>query len=1856
METVLNAKKKIISQKTINEIRTFLSELLNGTRNYESMFNLTEQMTHDYSNRFIIELLQNAYDAISLDTSSDTGKVKIILDEKDDRPSTLYFANTGLPFSHSNFEAISSLALSNKDPKETIGNKGIGFKSVLQVSNSPKIYSGKWLENSFSGYCFEFNPKKVKNLSHIIVDLLEGTEIPSFYNLCQVNLPLVEWDSITLNAFKTKLMNQSETPEKFIETTVNKLSPYQLPFPIDEQHDEILYQLGKEGFISVIKLELNEPDALLNTKNALKELSLDSIIFLDHLSELAIVHIGNNKEDDLSRHLIQTNLVTNHHEIKIKNKEINDLFTNRHYNFLVFSKSIGGENDKSKKQKILNASNQLNGKWESVSEARIDIAVPITNNQQKGKMFIFLPTKQHSGLGFHINAPFFGQMNRKDIDFSLPLNKLYIEETAQLLFDSIKYIIQTKPKNCENIIIDLLSFSNNFSDMTSILFESFKNILSENNLNFPEWNILPYKSNNEELLLGPLTKVYLINSDWNYNIFSKENLIKRLSIKFISSLSVDRISSINKLATLWNYHMEPNDTDKANWVERMAQYLHTNKAPIDQWQLFYEELPSLVNNADELVEKYIILGQDEQIHAVPNNETETYVFFPPAQSKVEGVKDEDLNISTLDVPNFLSSKIAYLNTNIQLYTTENSRRVRSKFYNYLRNIIEEFSTENIIEKVILPEMPSTSIPLHSEKSNELYQLLEWSISLYYGARNKPESLRENFKDMYVPCRDGWRKADQAYFSMTWDKSYFVNHGQLITEFFNNPKNGPIINGYKKLIIDFNDLDNRIQAYGIDKVAEFLHFCGVVDHLHLVPAVPDGKLTINGGNRFFNFPTNIIGNLIPEQIEVYRNYFDVLRGEYVSNFQYEVVNLLTVEGFDRYHDLTDEGKSLFAKLIFVSIPKWSDWQTCRIKKPEGTFWWKDIPSLIKLSLQEIPWIPYYINRKVSYNSPKEVWYIPSVSLRSAAYTYAFIPHIEYDFAQLLENENSLNDLQEIGLGNFEVSSLSEGGKLLDHLANIFKDGMVASELTNYFKHHYRFAWEKVVKYYEDDDYDPNNIYKPKSLVITKGGYLQTLDIEDKQTPIYVPDHKKLFIQLQSNPSLEILLIDAGRRYVPLLRDVFGERLTRLSDLEQSFYVDGIKWSTLQIESLETSILDGKRSWLLPYIMTIASYREDSNLSIGGNRFNELISLIKSAKWYECKDLIVSLESKNGEIIEQRTENVAVCKETKTFFISCKESISLEEFATSIREYLEIAPIELPLKFALSKLVTDFDVEPEELAIISSLEHIKITQENFETIKRLVNDNLQWVIELITPAIIALKDDHDINVINFPIIDSEITLKQHFSKFIPDPLALDELIRFSKESQNLKEMGYKLYEAYNISLKAWNYAIELTHKNPLKIYNEELTNLFLNFKDIYETIVYGIIRDKVNKQSISLKNYIDVKTAYSNWLMPLEWKYLWWDINDNIFLESLWGFLKEQDLEFQLELSNKDTLNEFILEENIDLTPSLEISRHNNLLIKDCLNQIQRATIALCQKRQVDIPSYWLQTEQTFLDHIKSNRDKEILEIRNWGNDEAYAYIFEGEKFLNAFQELKELIGNITTYHDLLNYLNDEEANVATIDDIIEKEKEKKRKEKRLVKINGQYFDTDESNIDKLNDVISSFDFEQININGSVGNPLSLKEVSKKTVKPQTKLGGSIRKGKTKRLSRHIENVIGLAGELIIYNHLKKNNKGFRPEWWKSENSLSIYSDNLVSDSLGYDFELKQNNKTYHIEVKATIGNDFSFNMGTSETQKAFEDSKKKNIEYMIVFITNVFENPEIYWLPNPYSNKGKSVFNIKDAGVKISFHI
>lgn len=120
---------------------------------------ITEHANHEesirtggYANRTLLELLQNAADAMTgAIGDASIGRVEIVLDPDS---NVLYCANSGRPFSKQGLVAITHAHLSGKRGDE-IGRFGLGFKSVLAVTDSPQV-----LSRSVS---FEFNSAKAQD-------------------------------------------------------------------------------------------------------------------------------------------------------------------------------------------------------------------------------------------------------------------------------------------------------------------------------------------------------------------------------------------------------------------------------------------------------------------------------------------------------------------------------------------------------------------------------------------------------------------------------------------------------------------------------------------------------------------------------------------------------------------------------------------------------------------------------------------------------------------------------------------------------------------------------------------------------------------------------------------------------------------------------------------------------------------------------------------------------------------------------------------------------------------------------------------------------------------------------------------------------------------------------------------------------------------------------------------------------------------------------------------------------------------------------------------------------------------------------------------------------------------------------------------------------------------------------------------------------------------------------------------------------------------------------------------------------------------------------------------------------------
>lgn len=121
-------------RRTIESYRIH-PDLLSEHANHEESIR-----TGGYANRTLLELVQNAADALAgadQPGAPFSGRVEIVLDT--DR-GVLYCANAGRPFSAQGIRSISMAHLSGKRGDE-IGRFGLGFKSVLSVTDTPQVFS-----------------------------------------------------------------------------------------------------------------------------------------------------------------------------------------------------------------------------------------------------------------------------------------------------------------------------------------------------------------------------------------------------------------------------------------------------------------------------------------------------------------------------------------------------------------------------------------------------------------------------------------------------------------------------------------------------------------------------------------------------------------------------------------------------------------------------------------------------------------------------------------------------------------------------------------------------------------------------------------------------------------------------------------------------------------------------------------------------------------------------------------------------------------------------------------------------------------------------------------------------------------------------------------------------------------------------------------------------------------------------------------------------------------------------------------------------------------------------------------------------------------------------------------------------------------------------------------------------------------------------------------------------------------------------------------------------------------------------------------------------------------------------------
>ncbi|GAA0902311.1 DUF3883 domain-containing protein [Virgisporangium aurantiacum] len=502
----------------------------------------------DYDGRTIIELLQNGHDAHPREVR--TGRLEFLLAEDEAEHGVLYVANGGSPVTPEDFRGMCRIAMSPKRPDQGIGNKGVGFKSVLQLSESPEVYSRATAESpSFDGFCFRFaQPDDFGELAARVAPERAGLADELRANVSQMTV------TVPLDG---------------------------LPGRVGE--------FEAAGYATVIRLVLRSAVALGQTRKQLAQVWSTAVPFNLFLERVGRITIRTRAADDdeavqaltrMSRPLGDAT-----EEIRLQDGST----------FLLMRRTVP-------EAAMLSAiaSSRLNSRWARwEGNAEVCVAVPLGGPLDHGRFYTFLPMEEAAPLPAFVNAPFFAQLDRKGMNAAVPLNDMLLSQVAALCADAVR----DGSALPGGVLLDLACWRPAALPRLVAAFGEDQVPLTGVPL------VLALGGEDERV---PLDRVKLWRGKGT--TFSAEAVAATGVALADSVLDSMRITRVETLARNLGLQLTATPADLAAWAERVAAELARDGAEPAVWAGFYDDLASeLRDHSEHLRGRRVLIVEQGQL-------------------------------------------------------------------------------------------------------------------------------------------------------------------------------------------------------------------------------------------------------------------------------------------------------------------------------------------------------------------------------------------------------------------------------------------------------------------------------------------------------------------------------------------------------------------------------------------------------------------------------------------------------------------------------------------------------------------------------------------------------------------------------------------------------------------------------------------------------------------------------------------------------------------------------------------------------------------------------------------------------------------------------------------------------------------------------------------------------------------------------------------------------------------------------------------------------------------------------------------------------------------------------------------
>ncbi|WP_345133402.1 sacsin N-terminal ATP-binding-like domain-containing protein [Dactylosporangium darangshiense] len=518
----------------------------------------------DYDGRTVVELLQNGHDAHPADRRD--GRIEFLIAEDEHEFGVLYVANGGQPVSPDDFDSMCRIAMSSKRPDQGIGNKGVGFKSVLQLSASPEVYSRSAQESpTFDGFCFRF-------AGPADFDALAARVAPDRPDLA--------------------------------EELRDNVSPLKVTVPTNEIPARVT-EFERDGFATVIRLILRSAAARQRAREQLAELSSSDVpfnLFLERVGQIAV----RRRTADGAEH---THLLTR------SSRPVARAIEEVHVDgsaYLLLRRTIA----EAAMTRIIQQSRDeggLNSGWDQwEGDAEVCVALPLDRPLERGRLYTFLPMGEAAPapMPAFVNAPFFAQLDRRSLSPSIPLNDLLLTEVARLCAQAVTY-----PSGLpDDVGLDLVCW-------TKTELPRLRKAFDEIGVELAELPLVP--------MLGPdHGRTGLANAKlWSGRgtVFTAEAVAAAGSTPIVdTAVHASRKSRLLALARELGVPIQPSLAEIAAFAEEVAEALASRPAEPDVWAEFYDDLEAERLDETVLRERRILVDDEGKLLS-PRSDTSVFV-------------------------------------------------------------------------------------------------------------------------------------------------------------------------------------------------------------------------------------------------------------------------------------------------------------------------------------------------------------------------------------------------------------------------------------------------------------------------------------------------------------------------------------------------------------------------------------------------------------------------------------------------------------------------------------------------------------------------------------------------------------------------------------------------------------------------------------------------------------------------------------------------------------------------------------------------------------------------------------------------------------------------------------------------------------------------------------------------------------------------------------------------------------------------------------------------------------------------------------------------------------------------------